>query len=52
MFKFNMNYLLVLGALVLLFFYTRENFQPDSKVIPKCPLGTERAENGLDCRTV
>jgi|Laugrespbdmm15dd_1035085.scaffolds.fasta_scaffold37166_1 hypothetical protein len=48
----NQKYVLGLGLLVLvvLMYMSREHFAPDSKVLPPCPAGTYRGDNGLDCR--
>lgn len=45
-----MKLLLVILAVVFIFMYfSREYFGPDSKVLPPCPAGTVRGNNGLDC---
>jgi hypothetical protein len=41
---------IVLGLLVV-FYYGRENFLPNSKIIPDCPGNSERGKNGLDCKS-
>jgi hypothetical protein len=43
--------LLLIGALLIMFYMSREHFAPDSRVLPPCPLGTERGRNGLDCKS-
>jgi hypothetical protein len=56
--KMNMNMnqetmiILVVLAVILLAYFYRENFLPNSKEIPPCPLGTQRHANGLDCRVM
>jgi hypothetical protein len=43
--------LLVVVALVLFFYMSREHFLPSSKYLPPCPAGSERGSNGLDCKS-
>jgi hypothetical protein len=49
-----LNVFLLLGLLVLVFVYfSRDYFSmPDSKVLPRCPRGSERGSNGLDCKSM
>lgn len=47
-----MNMWLILLALVLIFYLSREHFLPNSKSVPPCPPGTQRHGNGLDCRVM
>jgi hypothetical protein len=48
----NMTIILVVLAILLLCYFYRENFLPNSKTVPPCPLGTQRHANGLDCRVM
>jgi len=45
-----MNMLLILLAVLVIFYLSREHFLPNSKSLPPCPAGTSRGKNGLDCR--
>jgi len=44
------NACIVIVVLLLIVYFSREHFAPDSKVVPPCPPGTSRGKNGLDCR--
>lgn len=44
------NVCIVIAVLLLIVYFSREHFAPDSKVVPPCPPGTSRGKNGLDCR--
>jgi len=41
--------LLGITLLLIMLYMSREHFTPDSRVLPPCPLGTVRGNNGLDC---
>jgi len=48
--KMNTNVCLIILAILLILYLSREQFLPNSKTIPPCPPGTSRGKNGLDCR--
>jgi hypothetical protein len=50
--KISYELVFVVLALLVIFYYAREGFLPNSKEVPKCPAGSERGKNGLDCKSM
>ena len=52
MMKISYELLFVVVGLLAVFYFSRENFGPDSRRIPPCPGGSERGRNGMDCKSM